>query len=334
MTVDAPPRTKRMQAFTYERYGSLDVLELREVERPIVGDDEVLVRVHAASVNPFDWHMLTGVPYVARAALGLREPRSGRLGVDFAGTVEAVGSEVTEFEPGDEVFGERNGAFAEYVCIAADRALAPKPANLTFEQAAAVPMAGITALQGLRDKGAIRPGHSVLVNGASGGVGTFAVQIAKSFGAEVTAVCSPRNVDRARSLGADHVIDYTKEDFTRSGRRFDLILDVAFNRSWPDYKRVLQPEGVLVGVGGPKTNRWVGALGRRIWLGLAAVSSSRRVPFFLANLNKEDLLVLQRLIEDGQVTPFVERQYELSELPEALAYVAQGHARGKIVVTH
>ena len=332
MAVDAPPRTKHMTAFTYERYGTPEVLELSEIHRPTVADGEVLVRVHAASVNPFDWHMLTGIPYIARAAIGLREPKSKRLGVDFAGTVEAVADDVTELEPGDEVFGEKNGAFGEYVCVSAERALAPKPENLTFEQAAAVPMAGITALQGLRDKGGIRPGQGVLVNGASGGVGTFAIQIAKSFGAEVTAVCSRANVDRARTLGADSVIDYSKEDFTRSGRRFDLILDIAFNRSWSDYRQVLEPEGVLVGVGGPKTNRWVGALGRRVSLGLAALGSRRKVPFFLANMNKEDLLVLKRLIEDGKVTPFVEREYELSELPEALAYVAQGHARGKIVV--
>ena len=333
MTVDAPPRKKAMDAFTYERYSLPRELELREVEVPVVEAGGLLVRIHAASVNPFDWHMVTGVPYIARAAIGLRRPKRARLGVDFAGTVEAVGEGGSDFAPGDEVFGGKTGAFAEYVSVPADGAVARKPGNVTFEQAAAVPMAGVTALQALRDKGAIQPGNKVLVNGASGGVGTFAVQIAKAFGAEVTGVCSPRNVDNASALGADHVIDYAKEDFTRGGHRYDLILDVAFNRSWNEYRRVLAAEGVLIGVGGPKTNRWVGAMGRRMRVGLAARFGSRKAPFFLADLNKEDLLVLKRLIEDGQVTPFVERQYELAELPEALDYVAQGHARGKIVVT-
>jgi len=333
MAVDAPPRKKLMQAFTYERYSLPHELELREVDLPVVEAGDVLVRVHAASVNPFDWHMLTGVPYIARAAIGLRRPRRRRLGVDFAGTVEAVGEDVSDFAPGDEVFGGKTGAFAEYVSLPADGAVAQKPGNVTFGEAAAVPMACVTALQGLRDKGGIRLGHKVLINGASGGVGTFAVQIAKAFGAEVTGVCSPQNVDNARSLGADHVIDYTKEDFTTAGHRYDLILDIAFNRSWAEYGRVLAAEGVLIGVGGPKTNRWVGAMGRRVRVGLAARFGSRKAPFFLADMNKEDLLVLKRLIEDGEVTPFVERQYELADLPEALDYVAQGHARGKIVVT-
>jgi NADPH:quinone reductase-like Zn-dependent oxidoreductase len=333
MSVDAPTREKTIKGFTRETYGPADALQLREIEGPVIEDDAVLVRVRAVAVNPFDWHMLTGVPYIVRIAVGLREPKTGSLGVDFAGTVEAVGKDVTEFEPGDEVYGGRRGAFAGYVSVAAAGAVAPKPANLTFEQAAAVPMAGITALQGLRDKGGIQPGNKVLINGASGGVGTFAIQIAKAFGAEVTGVCSPHNVDNAASLGADHVIDYTNEDFTATGRRYDLILDVAFNRSWAEYRRVLAAEGVLVGVGGPKTNRWVGSMGKRLRVGLAARFGSRKAPFFLADLNKEDLLVLKRLIEDGQVAPFVERQYELAELPDALDYVAQGHARGKIVVT-
>ena len=215
----------------------------------------------------------------------------------------------------------------------AEGAIAPKPANASFEEAAAAGLAAVTALQGLRDKGGIRAGHNVLVNGASGGVGTFAVQIAKSFGAEVTAVCGPAKVERARSLGADHVLDYTKADFTRAGRRYDLVLDVAFNRTWADYKRALQPEGVLVGVGGPKTNRWVGALGRRLRVGLAAKVGGGRAPFFVASPNKEDLLVLRDLIESGRVMPFVERRYPLGELAEAIDYVAQGHAHGKIVVT-
>ena len=333
MVVEAAPRAKTMKAFTREQFGAPDVLELRAIEKPVVGDGEVLVRVHAASVNPFDWHMLTGIPYIARMMVGLRSPKSERLGVDFAGTVESVGTSVTDFRPGDEVFGGKTGAFGEYMCVPADGAVAPKPANLTFEQAAAVPMAGITALQGLRDKGGIRRGHKVLINGASGGVGTFAVQIAKSFGAEVTGVCSPGNVDNARALGADRVIDYTKDDLTRTGEQYELILDVAFNRTWAEYKRLLEPEGVLVVVGGPKTNRWIGPMGKRFYVGVAAKAGGRKAPFFLADMNKEDLLVLRDLIEDGKVTPFVERQYELAELREALGYVARGHARGKIVVT-
>jgi NADPH:quinone reductase-like Zn-dependent oxidoreductase len=322
-----------MRAFTHEAYGSTSVLELREVERPVCGDGEVLVRVEAAALNPLDWHVLTGVPYLARAASGLRRPRTGRLGADFAGTIEAMGEGVTGFVPGDEVFGVRSGTFAEYVCAPADGAIAPKPANVSFEEAAAAGLAAVTALQGLRDKGAIRAGHDVLVNGASGGVGTFAVQIAKSFDAEVTAVCSTEKLERARALGADHVLDYTRADFTRTGSRYDLVLDVAFNRAWAEYERALEPDGVLVGVGGPKTNRWVGALGKRLRVALAARTGSRKAPFFVASPNKEDLLVLGDLIEKGRVTPFVERRYELSNLREALEYVAQGHAHGKVVVT-
>jgi NADPH:quinone reductase-like Zn-dependent oxidoreductase len=322
-----------VRAITYQEYGTPEVLELRDVEQPVAGEGEVLVHVAAASVNPLDWHVLTGVPYLARAASGLRRPRTGRLGADFAGTVGAVSAGVTRFEPGDDVFGVRNGTFAEYVCVPADGAIAPKPANVSFEEAAAAGLAAVTALQGLRDKGGIRSARNVLVNGASGGVGTFAVQIAKSFGANVTAVCSPRKVERARSLGADHVLDYTRDDFTRIGRRFDLMLDVAFNRTWADYKRALNPEGILVGVGGPKTNRWVGALGRRLRIGLAAAVGSRKAPFFVASPNSEDQHALAELLESGRVTPFVERGYELSELREALEYVAKGHAHGKVVVT-
>jgi len=333
MPVYAAARSATMRAFAYDEYGSTNVLALREVERPICGDGEVLVRVEAAAVNPLDWHVLTGVPYIARAMSGLRRPRTGRLGADFAGTIEAVGTGVTRFESGDEVFGVNNATFAEYLCLPAEGAIAPKPANVSFEQSAAAGLAAVTALQGLRDKGGIRPGHNVLVNGASGGVGTFAVQIAKSFGAEVTAVCGPTKVERARSLGADHVLDYTKADFTQTGRRYDLILDVAFNHAWADYERALQPDGVLVGVGGPKTNRWVGALGRRLRVALAARTGSRKAPIFVASPNKQDLLVLRDLIESGRVMPFIERRYPLGELAEAIDYVAQGHAHGKIVVT-
>jgi NADPH:quinone reductase-like Zn-dependent oxidoreductase len=323
-----------VKAIVHERYGPPDVLELREVDKPVVGDDEVLVRVHATSVNPVDWHTVTGTPYLVRMMAGLLKPKGEFLGVDFAGTVEAVGRDVTQFRPGDEVFGARNGAFADYVCVREERAVVQKPANVTFEQAGAVAVAAISALQGLRDKGQIRSGQKVLINGASGGVGTFAVQIAKSFGAEVTAVCSTRNVEIVRSIGADHVIDYTQEDFTRSEQRYDLMLDVAGNRSWSDCKRVLAEKASLVVVGGPKTNRWIGPLSQALKLRLRSLGGSRRVVApFLAKINKEDLVVLQQLLEAGTVTPVIDREYELSEAPEALRYLGEGHARGKVVIT-
>ena len=248
-----------MKAMVYERYGQPEVLELREIDPPPLTDDGVLVHVRAASVNPFDWHMLTGTPYLARLQAGLRKPKSQVLGVDFAGTVEAVGKDVTAFQPGDDVYGGKGGAFGEYVCVR--KSVAHKPANLSFEEAAAVPMAAITALQALRDKGRVQAGQKVLVNGASGGVGTFAVQLAKSFGAEVTGVCSTRNVETVRSLGADHVIDYTNEDFTRSGGSFDVLVDVAGNHSWSEVKRVLSENATMIVVGGRKTNRWIGPMG-------------------------------------------------------------------------
>jgi NADPH:quinone reductase-like Zn-dependent oxidoreductase len=323
-----------MKALAYDKYGSPDVLELREIETPVVTDDGVLVRIHAASVNPVDWHSLTGMPYLVRMQAGLRKPKSEVLGVDFAGTVDEVGRNVKQFQPGDEVFGARNGSFAEYVCVREERAVAQKPAGVTFEQAAAVPVAAISALQGLRDKGQIRPGQKVLINGASGGVGTFAVQIAKSFGAEVTGVCSTRNVDLVRSIGADHVVDYTQEDFTQGGERYDLMLDIAGNRSWSDCSRVLDAKGTLVVVGGPKGNRWLGPLSQALKLRLGSIGGSRRVVApFLAKINKEDLVVLQELLEAGTVTPVIDKQYSLSEVPEALRYLGEGHARGKIVVT-
>jgi NADPH:quinone reductase-like Zn-dependent oxidoreductase len=305
---------------------------LRETDPPALVDDGVLVRVRAASVNAYDWYMLTGTPYVARLGSGLRNPKTGLLGVDFAGTVEAAGKDVDRFRPGDEVFGARSGSFAELVCVR--KAVTAKPANITFEEAAAVPIAALTALQGLRDKGQIQAGHQVLINGASGGVGTFAVQIAKSFGAKVTAVCSPHNVETARSLGADEVIDYTRDDFTRNGGRYDLILDVAGNRSWSECKRVLNEDATLVLVGGPKTNHWIGPLGKAFGRRAASLVGSRKViaPFF-AKLTKEDLEVMAELLETGRVTPVIEKRYELDRVPEALAYLGQGHARGKLVVT-
>jgi NADPH:quinone reductase-like Zn-dependent oxidoreductase len=323
-----------MKAVVHHKFGAPDapdVLELRDVDKPALTDDGVLVRVRASSVNPAEWYAVTGMPYVARPTMGLLRPKPVTPGSDFAGTVEAVGSAVTELRPGDAVFGGTSGgAFAEYVCA---KAVVPKPANLTFEQAAAVSTAALTALQGLRDKGRIRPGQKVLVNGASGGVGTFAVQLAKAFGAEVTGVCGTRNVDLIRSLGADHVIDYTREDFTRSGQRYDLLLDVAGSRSWPEYRRVLDHKATLILVGGPKTNRWTGPLGHVARVLLASLGASQKVGFFVAKLNREDFVVLRELFEAGKVTPVVDRQYALSDLPEALRYLGEGHARGKVVIT-
>jgi NADPH:quinone reductase-like Zn-dependent oxidoreductase len=321
-----------MKAIVYHKYGSPDVLELREIPRPAVTDDEVLVRLHASSVNPAEWYAMTGL-YIARPGFGLLKPKDTRLGVDFAGVVEAVGRNVKRFRPGDEVFGGRNGAFAEYVSVREDRAVVLKPANVTFEQAAAVPTAAITALQGLRDQGQIQPGQQVLINGASGGVGTFAVQIAKAFGAQVTAVCSTRNVAIVRSLGADHVIDYTQEDFTRSQRRYDLLLDIAGSRSWSEYKRVLNPKAIFVIAGGPKTNRWIGPLSHMLKVRLASLRASQKVLFFIAKFNQEDFTVLQELLQAGKVTPVIDRTYPLSQTAEAMRYLGAGHAQGKVVIT-
>jgi len=323
-----------MKAVVYERFGSPDVLQLREVETPALTDDGVLVRVRASSVNPYDWHFMTGTPLLVRLGAGLRKPKNGRLGVDFAGTVEAVGQDVAQVKPGDEVFGTSNGAFAEYVCVPEARNVVPKPANVTFEQAAAVPVAGVTALQALRDKGRLQAGQKVLINGASGGVGTFAVQIAKSFGAEVTGVCSTRNVDTVRSIGADNVVDYTQEDFTVDGRRYDLMLDIAGNRSWSECKRVLTDQATLVVVGGRKTNRWIGPMGDGLKKRLPSLAGSRRVVSpFLATLKKDDLVALGELLEAGNVKPVIEQRYELSEVSDAVGYVGTGHAQGKIVIS-
>jgi NADPH:quinone reductase-like Zn-dependent oxidoreductase len=320
-----------MKAIVSETFGSPDVLELREIEQPDLTDDGVLVRVRAASVNPADWYGMAGRPYVGRVAMGLFKPRESLRGVDFAGTVEAVGSDVSEFRPGDDVFGARTGALGEYVCVR--NAIASKPASLTFEEAAGVPVAAITALQGLRDKGRLEPGQKVLVNGASGGVGTFAVQIAKALGAHVTAVCSTGNVDIARLVGAERVIDYTQEDFTRSDERYDLLLDVAGSRSWSECKRVLAPKATVVLVGAPKGSRLLGPLSHIVKVRLAAIGSSRRVVFFIAKLTKEDMEVLRELLETGKVKPVVDRTYPLSETAEAFRYLGEGHARGKVVIT-
>jgi NADPH:quinone reductase-like Zn-dependent oxidoreductase len=332
----APPATgtrETMKAAVRDRYGSPAVIEVRDVEKPAPSDEEILVRVHAASVNPADWYGVTGRPYVGRAQMGLLKPKQRVLGVDYAGTVEAVGKNVTQFRPGDEVFGGRNGAFAEYLCAREDRAVVPKPANVTFEEAAAVPIAALTALQGLRDKGQLQPGQKVLVNGASGGVGTFAVQIAKALGAELTGVCSTRNVELVRSLGADHVIDYTQEDFTRNDERYDLMLDIAGSRSWSEYRRVLDPQATVVIVGAPKGNRLLGPLSRIVKLRLAAFRGSQKVVFFIAKFNKPDMEVLRDLLESGMVKPVIDRRYELSEIADAFRYLGEGHCRAKVVIT-
>lgn len=314
----------QMKAIVYYEYGSPDVLELRDIDQPTVEDDRVLVRVRAASVNPADWHMMTGTPIVARLSEGLFKPKRTVAGADLAGTVEAVGKDVTRFQPGDEVFGEGSKTFAEYASVP-ERLLEHKPANVTFEEAGVVGIAGFTALQGLRDHGKIQSGQHVLINGASGGVGTFAVQIAKSFGAEVTAVCSTRNVDMVRSIGADHVIDYTTEDFTQSGP-YDLILDTVGTRPLSQCKQALSPEGIYVAVGAPKT--MVPLMGR-----LLAMAFSKNTVWFVAKANQEDLVVLRELLESGAVKPVIDRRYRLSEAAEAMRYLGEGHAQGKTVIT-
>ncbi len=321
-----------MKAIVREIYGAPDVLELKEIEMPVLDDDSVLVRVRAASLNAYDWHMMRGSPYLVRMVTGLRKPKSSAMGMDVAGQVEAVGKNVTQFRSGDEVFGSRAGSLAEYV-RGPSQSFAPKPAGLTFEQAAAVPMAAQTALQGLRDKGQIKPGQKVLINGASGGVGTFAVQIAKAFGAHVTAVCSTRNVDQARSLGADEVIDYTKEDFRRSGQRYDLILDVAASGSLSATLRVLEPKGTLVGVGAADGGRMASIVAGLLETAVRSRFGSQKMPFFFSKNSKEDLIVLKKLIESGKVRPAIDRTYPLSETAEAIRYLEKGHAQGKVVIT-
>ncbi len=327
--------TNPMKAIVYCDYG-LANLKLEDVEKPVPNDDQILVKVRAASINPYDWHFIEGTPYIMRLmGVGLRKPKDTRLGVDFAGTVEAVGKNVTQFKPGDEVFGGRGGAFAEYLCPRANRAVALKPANLTFEQAASVNIAGITALQALRDKGNVQAGQKVLINGASGGVGTFAVQIAKSFGADVTGVCSTRNVDLVRSLGADHVIDYTKEDFAKGEQRYDVILDNVPNHSLSECRRILNPKGkyIMIGGGGPNDSRWVGPFGRVIHALLVSPFISQKMGMMMADANQKDLTVLGDLMQSGKVKPVIDRTYKLSQVPAAIAYLEQGHARGKVVIT-
>lgn len=312
-----------MKAVVYEKYGSPDVLELREVDAPAVTDGDVLIRVRAAAVNRGDWHCLTGTPWPVRVVMGLLKPKRNILGFDAAGTVEAVGQKVTRFRPGDEVFGTstKAGAFAEYMCVPED-GLVPKPPNLTDEAAGVVPASAITALQGLRNKGRIRPGYNVLINGASGGVGTFAVQIAKSFGAEVTGVCSTRNVGLVRSIGADHVIDYSREDFTKKAGHYDLIFDLVGKHSLADCKRALHPKGVYVAA--------AGALSRTAWI---AMTGGKKMVTMISQPNQEDLVFLKDLLEIGKMTSVIDRRYALNEVPEAIRYIGEGHARGKVVIT-
>jgi NADPH:quinone reductase-like Zn-dependent oxidoreductase len=315
-----------MKAMVYHDYGSPDVVELSEIEMPVINDDGVLVRVHAASVNWLDWHFLTGTPFLARIMAGLLKPKNKVLGIDLAGRVEAVGAKVTQFKPGDEVFGSTDhGCFAEYVSVSEDE-VQLKPTNLTFAEAAAVVAAASTALHGLRDHGQIQPGQKVLINGASGGVGTFAVQIAKSFGAEVTGVCSTRNVDMVRAIGADQVIDYTRDDFTQNRERYDLIFDVVAKRSFSDCRRALRPQGIYV------TTEFspVLALGG---LGKSITGNQKMVPVRPKPPNKMDLVFMKELLEGGKVTPVIDRRYSLSEVPDALRYLEKGHARGKVVIT-
>ncbi|MFX1533842.1 MAG: NAD(P)-dependent alcohol dehydrogenase [Promethearchaeota archaeon] len=319
-----------MKAIVYEKYGPPEVLELKEVEKPIPKDNEVLVKIHAASLNAGDWHALRGTPFFIRLFFtGLRKPKHKILGDDMAGRVEAVGGNVKQFQPGDEVFGLSNfGAFAEYRCVTEDK-LVIKPANISFEDASTVPTAAITALKGLRDKGMIQSGQKVLINGASGGVGTFAVQIAKSFGAEVTAVCSTRNLDMARSIGADQVIDYTQEDFTQNEQRYDLILAVNGYHPILDYKRALSPKGIYVCIGGSSAQYFQAML-----LGpLISMMGSKKMGICFEAPNQKDLVFMIELFEAGKVVPVIDRRYTLSEVPEALRYLEEGHARGKVVIT-
>ncbi len=327
--------TNPMKAIINCDYG-LAHLKLENVEKPVPNDDQVLVRVRAASVNPYDWHFIEGTPKIIRLmGVGLRKPKDTRVGVDFAGTVEVVGKNVTQFKAGDEVFGGRGGAFAEYVCPRATRAVALKPSNVTFEQAASVNIAGITALQALRDKGKVQPGQKVLINGASGGVGTFAVQIAKSFGADVTGVCSTRNVDLVKSLGADHVIDYTKEDFTKSAERYDVMLDNVGNRTLSECKSVLTPKGkyVLIGGGGASEQGLLGGLGKALWAMLFSKFVNQQMGMMMADPSQKDLTILGDMMQSGKLKAVIDRTYKLAEVPEAIRYLEQGHARGKVIIT-
>jgi len=321
-----------MKAAIYTRYGPPDVVQIKDVEKPVPNENEVLIRVRAASVNPYDWHFMRGMPYLLRIMAGLRKPKDTRLGADVAGQVEAIGKNVTQFKAGDEVFGTSRGAFAEYARTT-EKTLVMKPTNVTFEQAASAPIAALTALQGLRDKGHVQPGQKVLINGAAGGVGTFAVQIARSFGADVTGVCSTRNVELVRSIGTSQVVDYTQEDFTTSARRYDIILDAVGNHSLSACRRVLNPKGTLIMAGGTAGRWMIGAMTRGIRAGVVSRFVSQNMVGVLAKSTQGDLTILGELMATGKVTPVIDGRYSLSEVPEAIRYLETGHARGKVVIT-
>jgi NADPH:quinone reductase-like Zn-dependent oxidoreductase len=325
-----------MKAVIYTQFGPPDVLQINEIEKPMPKDNEVLLKVRAASVNPYDWHMIRGTPFLMRVMMaGLRKPKDPRVGIDCAGTVEAVGKDVTQFKPGDDVFGGKSGALADYLCIPADGGIALKPANVTFEQAAGVQVAGCTALQALRDTGKVQAGQNVLINGASGGVGTFAVQIGKSMGAQVTGVCSTRNVELVRSLGADRVIDYTTEDFTKSDERYDVIIDNVGTQPLSGFRAVLKPKGIyiMIGAGGPDEGGLIGPMGRLTQTLLMSPFIGQKMGMMMAKASQSDLKVLADLMQAGKVTTVIDRAYPLSEVREAVRYLESGRARGKVIVT-
>jgi NADPH:quinone reductase-like Zn-dependent oxidoreductase len=328
--------TNPMKAIVYCDYGVAN-LKLADIEKPVPNDDQIQVKVRAVSVNPYDWHFIEGSPTAMRAMIGgLRKPKDTRVGVDFAGTVETVGKNVTQYKPGDEVFGGGTGAFAQYLCRRATGSVAPKPAGLTFEQAASINIAGITALQGVRDKGKVQPGQKVLINGASGGVGTFAVQIAKSFGADVTGVCSTRNVELVQSLGADHVIDYTKEDFTKSEQKYDVILDNVANRTLSENRHVLTPNGIYVLIGGGSANEqgFFGALKLPLKALVYSKFVNQKMGMMMAQPSTQDLTLLAEMVQSGKLKTVIDRTYKsLGEVPDAIRYLEEGHARGKVIIT-
>jgi len=323
-----------MKAVVYCDYGTAEVLKVMDIAKPVPTDNQVLVRVRATSVNPYDWHFIRGTPYIMRLGVGLRKPKDTRLGVDFAGTVEAVGKNVSEFKPGDEVWGGKGGAFAQYVVVL-PKNLAKKPDNISFEQAGSIQIAGMTALQGLRKHGNIQPGQKVLINGASGGVGTFAVQIAKALGAHVTGVCSGKNIELVKSLGADEVIDYTKEDFARRPERYDVFLDNVPNHPLSECRAVLTPTGkyVMIGGGGPNDGKWIGPFGRIIQMMIQKQFEKAPVTMMMAENDKADMNFLSELMQSGKVKPVIDKTYKLSEVPAAITYLEQGHARGKVAIT-
>jgi NADPH:quinone reductase-like Zn-dependent oxidoreductase len=322
-----------MKAVVYSCYGSPEVLQYTNVEKPVPEDDEVLVKVVAAAVNPLDWHYMRGEPYIMRVmGAGIGAPKDPKLGVDYAGTVAAVGKNVKNFAVGDEVFGGRSGAFAEFLQVRADRGIAKKPANMSFEQAAAVGIAGVTALQALRDSGGLQAGQKVLINGASGGVGTFAVQIAKAMGAEVTGVCSTRNVDMVRSIGADHVIDYKKASYVDASVQYDLILDMVGNHPLLANRKVMTPNGNLVIVGSVSSGNWLGPLKRPIFGAILSSFIDQEISMIMAMLTQDDLVVLADMMEAGKLTPVLGRHFSLKDVPAAIAHSEEGHARGKIII--